>query len=166
MSGMTSDRLEELRRIAEAATPGPWWVDGWEARTKDDDRFIASIAPAFQGASPDASCWEVDANIQHIAAFDPTTCLVLLDEIERLRRDRDAALDVLGREDIGDGAKVEGVRLILKGGGRGWPTRESERARLVGEVGECCRGADPLCAAGCLVEAALRQRLVDKEGTA
>src|SRR5690606_24494787 len=51
-------------------------------------------------------------------------------EIERLRRERDAALDVLGREDIGDGAKVKGVRLILKGGYRGWPTRESERARL------------------------------------
>src|SRR5690606_7711618 len=82
----------------------------------------------------------------------------LLDEIERLRRERDAALDGLGREDIGDGAKVEGVRLILKGGDRGWPTRESERARLVAEVGECCLGADPLCAAGCLVEAALRQR--------
>jgi len=26
---------------------------------------------------------------------------------------------------------------------RRWPTRESERARLVAEVGECCRGADP-----------------------
>jgi len=89
MSGMTSDRLEELRRIAEAATPGPWWVDGWEARTKDGDRFIANIAPAFQGASPDASCWEVDANIQHIAAFDPPTVLALLDEIERLQRERE-----------------------------------------------------------------------------
>lgn len=87
-------------------------------------------------------------------------------EIERLRRERDAALDVLGREDIGDGAKVEGVRLSLKGGDRGWPTRESERARLVAEVGECCLGADPLCAARCLVEVALRQRPVDKEGTA
>src|SRR5690606_20685109 len=94
---------------------------------------------------------------------DPPTVLVLLDEIERLRREREAALDILSREDIGDGAKVEGVRLILKGGDRGWPTRESERARLVAEVGECCRGADPLCAAGCLVEAALRQRLVDNE---
>ena len=54
---------------------------------------------------------------------------------------------------------VEGVRSILKGGDRGGPTRESERAKLVAEVGECCRGADPMCAAGCLVEAALRQRL-------
>lgn len=89
MTDLTPKRLQELRRIAEAATPGPWWVDGWEARTKDGDRFIASIAPAFQGASPDASCWEVDANIQHIAAFDPTTTLALLDEIERLRRERE-----------------------------------------------------------------------------
>jgi len=63
---------------------------------------------------------------------------------------------------------VVGVELVedIGGGDRGLPTRESERARLVAEVGECCRGTDPLCAAGCLVEAALRQRLVDKEGTA
>src|SRR5690606_36824883 len=80
-----------------------------------------------------------------------------------LRRAVEAALDILSREDIGNGAKVEGVRLILKGGDRGWPSRESERVRLVAEVGECCRGADPLCAAGCLVEAALRQRPVGNE---
>src|SRR5690606_34802165 len=96
MSGMTSDKLEELRRIAEAATPGPWWVDGWEARTKDGDRFIASIAPAFQGASPDASCWEVDANIQHIAAFDPTTVLPLLNRGEELSLARASALRGVG----------------------------------------------------------------------
>lgn len=30
------------------------------------------------------------------------------------------------------------------------------------EVGECCCGANPLCAAGCLVEASLRRRLADK----
>src|SRR5690606_25128479 len=103
---------------------------------------------------------------EYFVAMNRNTVLALLDEIERLWREREAALDILSREDIGDGAKVEGVRLILKGGDRGWPTRESLRARLVAEVGECCRGADPLCAAECLVEAALRQRPVDKEGTA
>ena len=95
MSGMTSERLEELRRIAEAATPGPWWVDGWEVRTKDGDHFIASIAPAFQGDHPDASCWELDANIRHIAAFNPTTALALLDEIERLRREWEVLAEAL-----------------------------------------------------------------------
>lgn len=108
------ERLSELRRIAEAATPGPWWVDGWEARTKDGDRFIASIAPAFQGASPDASCWEVDANIQHIAAFDPPTVLALLDEIERLRRERETLLSLLRQVDVVmDGAAMMGVGSIM-----------------------------------------------------
>src|SRR5690606_42013867 len=85
MTDLTPDRLYELRRIAEAATPGPWWVDGWEARTKDGDRFIASIAPAFKGARPDASCWELDANIRHTAAFDLTTALALLDALTDAR---------------------------------------------------------------------------------
>lgn len=82
MGELKLERLSELRRIAEAATPGP-------------EEIITPSHPVF----------------------DSTTVLVLLDEIKRLRRERDAALDVLGREDIGDGAKVEGVRLILKGGG-------------------------------------------------
>ena len=38
------------------------------------------------------------------------------------------------------------------------PTRESERAALVKEVGDCCQGSDPLCAGGCLVEKAIRAR--------
>lgn len=37
-------------------------------------------------------------------------------------------------------------------------TRDTERATLVAEVGDCCLGADPLCAAGCLVEKAIRKR--------
>src|SRR5690606_8829731 len=84
---------------------------------------------------------------------------------EILRREQEYPWHVVGVElveDIGGGAKVEGAGLIPRGGDRGWPTRESERARLVAEVGECCRGADPLCAAGCLVAAALRQRLANK----
>lgn len=37
-------------------------------------------------------------------------------------------------------------------------TRESERAALVAEIGDCCKGADPLCAGRCLVEQAARKR--------
>jgi len=146
MADLTPERLAELRRIAEAATPGPYEVVG-----------LAGYGGPYALRMPHRSgrTWYGVEGIkrredaEYIATFDPPTVLALLNEIERLRRERDAALDVLGREDIG-------------GGDRGWPTRESERARLVAEVGECCRGADPLCAAGCLVEAALRQRLVDK----
>src|SRR5690606_22319081 len=171
MADLTPDRLQELRRIAEAATPGPWRVNKY-----GPTRRIMSIGAGKYGTDPVIANVETfwskreqekygdhGANAVHIATFDPPTVLALLDEIERLRREREAALDILSRKDIGDGAKVEGVRLILKGGDRGRPTRESERARLVAEVGECCRGADPLCATGCLVEAALRQRLVNVE---
>ena len=38
------------------------------------------------------------------------------------------------------------------------PSRDSERAVLVTNVGECCRGTDPMCAGGCLVERALQKR--------
>lgn len=46
------------------------------------------------------------------------------------------------------------------------PTRESERAALIAEVGDCCCGADPFCASGCLVEIALRKRGVARPGAA
>src|SRR5690606_34815007 len=119
MTDLTHKRLQELRRIAEAATPGPWWADGWEARTKDGDLFIASIAPAFKGARPDASsCWELDANIRHIAAFNPTTTLALLDEIERLRREREVLAEALKHvwtcEDCECASCPEGTGLVLK----------------------------------------------------
>ena len=41
----------------------------------------------------------------------------------------------------------------------GAATRDTERVIVLAEVGECCRGADPLCAGGCLVERALRKRV-------
>jgi hypothetical protein len=37
-------------------------------------------------------------------------------------------------------------------------TIDTERARLVAEVGQCCEGADPYCVGGCLVQAAIRRR--------
>ncbi|PZM88850.1 MAG: hypothetical protein DIU79_16255 [Actinobacteria bacterium] len=113
MADLTLERLSELRRIAEAATPGPWWVDGWEARTKDGDRFIASIAPAFQGASPDASCWEVDANIQHIAAFDPTTALELLDALTAARAETERWREKYEALKAGIEELIRHVRMVL-----------------------------------------------------
>ena len=124
MSELTPDRLAKLRRIAEAATPGPYEVVG-----------LTGYGGPYALRMPHRSgrTWYGVEGIkrredaEYFVAMNRNTVLALLDEIERLRRERDAALDVLGREDIGDGAKVEGVRLILKGGDRGWPTRESER---------------------------------------
>lgn len=61
----------ELRRIAEAATPGPWGADCCRA---------ANMVYA-NGGHIGVDATEVDA--QHIAAFDPPTVLALLDRLER-----------------------------------------------------------------------------------
>lgn len=77
-------RLPELRKVTEAATPGPWlselgliWGDypraGFPvADTRGHDKYHR---PALPG--------ERDANAAHIAAFDPPTAIALLDEIDR-----------------------------------------------------------------------------------
>lgn len=82
MSELTPERLAELRRIAEAATPGPW-------RISDDgpaDRFV--IASADRGHIAETtqgdSFTEDLANAHHIATFDPPTVLAMLDRIEAL----------------------------------------------------------------------------------
>lgn len=94
VSEMTAERLAELRRIAEAATPGPW-------RISDDgpaDRFVIAsadrehIAETTQGGS---FTNEDLANAHHISTFDPPTVLALLNEIERLRRERKVLAEVL-----------------------------------------------------------------------
>lgn len=87
MSGMTSDRLEELRRIAEAATPGPWAVNPFKA-TVDE---MPSMLPICGLLWPTDQRTEEQtlANATHIATFDPTTVIAILDEIERLRRERE-----------------------------------------------------------------------------
>ena len=231
MTDLTPERLQELRRIAEAATPGPW---EWREREHNERirkrgqpwsrrQFIyclqgpplSDVAPEHRDefdyhtvmslrwddrieATPLTGVVPTPADAEFIATFDPPTVVALLDEIERLRREREVLVEALmpASEALADLDQsyyrvarkdptgyvmgsvsvaslvtvIESTRKALalldgeKGGDRGWPTRESVRARLVAEVGECCRGADPLCAAGCLVEAALRQRLVDKVG--
>lgn len=55
---MTPDRLAELKRLCEAATPGPWeanmdqvWCDGWLADVHRDENaaFIAAARTALPG---------------------------------------------------------------------------------------------------------------------
>lgn len=38
------------------------------------------------------------------------------------------------------------------------PTFASEEAALIAAVGQCCMGSNPYCAAGCLVEIAVKKR--------
>ena len=68
MADLTPERMQELRRIAEAATPGPW------AFPHQKDPYGCYLLPLSEN------------NASYIAAFDPTTVLALLDEIERLQQ--------------------------------------------------------------------------------
>jgi len=94
---LTPERLAELRRIAEAATPGPWRIRT-DPRYDDADRFVIAsadrdhIVETTQGGS-----WTDEdlANARYISTFDPPTVRALLDEIDRLRRWREEMAEVL-----------------------------------------------------------------------
>jgi hypothetical protein len=96
--------LEELRRIAEKATPGPWeWhvrddTAGWgdvrrvswwlnsEVREKDYERRYGRVVLHYEKTYPagDRSALLRDPDADYIAAANPATVLALLDEIDRL----------------------------------------------------------------------------------
>lgn len=87
MSCLTPEELDELRRLAEAATPGPWNLDGpwWYA---DDDctycissseetgRITVAIAPPKW--APGGNTEVRDANIAFIRGASPEVVLRLI----------------------------------------------------------------------------------------
>jgi hypothetical protein len=86
---MTTEQLAALKNIAEAAhkhTPGPYFVASDDAHDSPDHKD-SGLALVETGRSDD---WWVARLCEwptatFIAAFDPTTCLELLEEVERLR---------------------------------------------------------------------------------
>uniref|UniRef100_UPI001872D5EE ead/Ea22-like family protein n=1 Tax=Pseudomonas aeruginosa TaxID=287 RepID=UPI001872D5EE len=73
----------ELRRLAEAATPGPWEYQAPLKVLAADRTWIVLIALSH------ANCREDKANSRFIAANNPKTVLALLDEIDRLKAEND-----------------------------------------------------------------------------
>ena len=84
---------KELRRLAQAATPGPWYVGTgtYECRNiysaaafTDDEGFTYQLLVA--NAEDDGiNCW--DANAHLIAAANPAAIVELLDRLEAVRRE-------------------------------------------------------------------------------
>lgn len=90
------EELNELRKIAEQATPGPWTV----MDVNDPGEGVN-----FIDVHQDGKSWEVvsrrlpdrhddrdqmSADATHIATFDPPTVLALITELETFRRRLDA----------------------------------------------------------------------------
>ena len=73
--------INELRRLAQAATPGPWqFWHGWVAANIDNDGgVVVAERPTPSGGKYQA---KVDANFKFIAAANPATVIELLDRLE------------------------------------------------------------------------------------
>lgn len=88
-----TDDLTALRRIAEAATPGPWRNDGQlDPHIVYDDDWSIAEATRYDhdqplGASRGPGYIDPLANAAHIAAFNPATALRLLARLERAEAD-------------------------------------------------------------------------------
>ena len=91
---------QELRRLAEAATPGPWTATDYGS---DCDKgpwwFIdtpAAQADIFDDGCPSQNHSEAsrgERDMKFIAAANPATILALLDELERLERFKTAYME-------------------------------------------------------------------------
>ena len=71
--------IEELKRLAEAATPGPWRTEGHVVFGVNHGK--KRVASSIWGA-PNS-----DENLSYIAAANPAAILELIAEMERLRED-------------------------------------------------------------------------------
>src|SRR5690606_41471240 len=98
MAELTPDRLAELRRIAEAATPGPWaWRMSKDGRILDLITLETGYNEEIITPSHINAWLQVKGVKDFIPTFDPPTVLALLDEIERLRRERTEIADNVTR---------------------------------------------------------------------
>ena len=110
--------LKELRRIALAATPGPWTWDG-------EDEPNAMIAK-----SPKHGNWKVEIittdsgmygpeveDRDYIATFSPDTALALLDELERCREALSTARLVIRSRYAAERELRKTLELIANRGG-------------------------------------------------
>ena len=83
MTDMTPERLQELRRIAEAATPGPWEWDKYLNLFSATGKVV--LTEPFSPDNPDVVEARTE-DLDYIETFNPETALALLDEIKRLQQ--------------------------------------------------------------------------------
>ena len=90
---------DELRKLAEAATPGPWIEDSenhpddisiW-AGPADDGQFLGNMGTDHV-RQLGVTCDVERANARFIAAANPQTILALLDELGQCKAQRDGLL--------------------------------------------------------------------------
>lgn len=85
--------IDELRQLAQAATPGPWYVTGKLTRyveARIDGGLIQEVAACGPTKADGGYGPQQEANARLIAAANPATIAELLDRLEATEKERDA----------------------------------------------------------------------------
>lgn len=97
-------KWSELKKLAEKATPGPWWVDSHGHRVSTEDGmqtvFIAAdkMGPATRHPETgNLSHWPNDWDASYIVNASPDKILELIAALSAVTAERDAALASLER---------------------------------------------------------------------
>ncbi|WP_417372972.1 ead/Ea22-like family protein [Glutamicibacter protophormiae] len=88
-----TESVGDLRKIAEAATPGPWITDSLESG--EHGVFVEEGNPDYRKlgcASAIVASHLVGKNAEYLEAFDPDTVLALLSRLEQAEQQVQAAL--------------------------------------------------------------------------
>ena len=91
---MTID-INKLRRLAQAATPGPWYATGKLTRyveARIDGGLIQEVAACGPTKADGGYGPQQEANARLIAAANPAAISELLDRLEAAEKERDAML--------------------------------------------------------------------------
>ena len=82
--------INELRRLAQAATPGPWKMlpvgDGRQKFAVANSEFLSILTVTDEGGATFGTVYD-DADARFIAAANPATVIELLDRIEAAESD-------------------------------------------------------------------------------
>ena len=85
--------IEELRRLAQAATPGPWKMvpvgDGRQKFAVADSEFLSILTVMDEGGATFGTVYD-DDDARFIAAANPAAIFELLDRLEAAEKERDA----------------------------------------------------------------------------
>lgn len=145
-----TESLGDLRKSAEAATPGPWTLeyensDDWEAGINDGDYPYTIHGPrncSFDNWADKSIVQDslnrvteisemVDADAEFIATFDPPTVLALLSRLEQAEQ----ALDATERQVVARSGETDAERI--------WRGRAEQAEQAVARVREVIRQYDP-----------------------
>ena len=91
---------KELRRLAQAATPGPWYVTGKLTRyveARIDGGLIQEVAACGPTKADGGYGPQQEANARLIAAANPAAISELLDRLEEAEKERGSAMMLVDR---------------------------------------------------------------------